>query len=271
LLRCYRCNFVAKQLWIIYIIIMNNNDTPRTNFIFVKAVLFSALIMLCILSSTVFALSADTLSVRPSRPTDVDSVIFTIRTFDHCSSTQYYHKNCTVNDSEIILFAEYEDKECRKSLSPIAPSIYSIASGPINAGTYKVYKTEDLYCKPGSICPAIAVNGEKTFLGEVTIKPVSGFEKKISERSEAAGRRKSLVTYSSARKEITFRLDKAQNVTVTAYIVNGEKSSELSSKKYLPAGAHSFHMDRQRFPSGIVVIHVKGENFSDVQMINLTK
>ena len=250
---------------------MNNNATSHTNLIIVKAVIFSALLVLCIFSSTVFALSSDTLSLKPSRPSELDSVVFTIRTFDHCSNTQYYNKNITVNDSQIILYAEYEDKECRKSLSPVGPSVYSIASAPINAGTYKVYKTEDIYCKSGRICPAIAVNREKIFLGEVTIKLINGFEKKISERSDAAGRQKSLVTYSSARKEITFRLDKAQNVTVTAYIVNGEKSSELSSKKYLPAGVHSFHVDRQRFPSGIVVIHVKGENFSDVQMINLTK
>jgi hypothetical protein len=239
--------------------------------IIVKAVIFAALIVLCIFSSTVFALSADTLSVKPSRPSELDSVVFTIRTFDHCSSTQYYNKNITINDSEIILYAEYEDKECRKNLSPMAPSVYSIASAPINAGTYKVYKTEDIYCKSGRICPAIAVNYKKELLGNITIKPMNAFEKKISERSDGATRQKSLVTYSSARKEITFRLDKAQNVTVTAYIVNGEKSSELSSKRYLSAGVHSFHVDRQRFPSGIVVIHVKGENFSDVQMINLTK
>jgi len=245
-------------------------DTIRR--IIAKAVMLIAITVMCTLAGTVFAVSgSDSLTLHPSRPTEIDSITFVVHTFDHCSTTQYYRKSVTVNDSEIILYAEYDEKDCRKSIGKIGTSSLSITTGPISAGTYKVYKTEDIYCKPGDICPAVAVTQGKEYLGDVTVSAASFFEKKAVERNETVTKQKSLVTYTASRKELTFRLDKAQNVTVTAYIVNGEKSSELSSKKFLPAGIHTFHMDRQRFPSGIVVIHIKGENFSDVQMINLAK
>lgn len=253
---------------------MNNNKAynPSISSMIAKAISFFAVIMICVLTNTVFAVSgSDSMTLQPQRPTETDSLTFLIRTPDHCSSTQYHRKNVTVNDSEIILYAEYDDRDCRKNINKVGPSLLSIVSGPINAGTYKVYKTEDVYCKPGDIYPAVAVTTAKEYLGQITIRAVGFFEKKAVDRNETTTKQKSLVTYTASRKELTFRLDKAQNVTVTAYIVNGEKSSELSSKRFLPAGIHTFHMDRERFPSGIVVIHVKGENFSDVQMINLTK
>lgn len=213
---------------------------------------------------------ADTVTVIPSKPSSDDSINFSLFNSSLCSCTEYFNKNVTVSDSTITLFAEYDDKNCNFNQCLKSGSTTLFSCGPIHAGKYKIFKSQDIYCPPGQPCPLIATPDRKELVGEVTVDAphlAKQSEKEIT-RSRSSS---SVLSYSSSEKMLTLRIAKAQFVMVTAYIINGEKTKEFSSKKYLPAGTHPFRMNLERFSSGVVVIHVKGENFSEVQMINLAK
>jgi hypothetical protein len=175
-----------------------------------------------------------------------------------------------VSESTITLFSEYDEKDCNFRNCPKTGSTTVFSCGPIRAGNYKIFKTDDMYCPPGQPCPLIATANRKEWVGDVTV--IAPRLAKQSERELNKPRHsQAVLSYSSAEKTLTLRIAKAQFVMVTAYIINGEKTKEFTSKKYLPAGTHPFRMKLERFSSGVVIIHVKGENFSEVQMINLAK
>jgi hypothetical protein len=241
-----------------------------------KYFLFMLLIVLaCSLvlakSSYLFASElTDSVTVAPVKPSANDSICFSLFNAAHCSCTKYYNKNVAVSESTITLFAQYDEKDCnlRECLKTGSTTLFY--SGPVQTGNYKIFKTEDIYCIPGQPCPLIATPDRKEWVGEVTItapRLAKQSEKEINKLLSSS----SVLSYSSANKMLTLRITKAQFVMVTAYIINGAKTKEFTSKKYLPAGIHPFRMNLERFSSGVVVIHVKGENFSEVQMINLAK
>jgi hypothetical protein len=213
---------------------------------------------------------ADSVTITPAKPSTNDSIYFSLFNAAHCSCTHYYNQNVAVSESTITLFAQYDEKDCnlRECLSTGSTAVFS--SGPIQAGIYKIFKTEDIYCPPGQPCPLIATPERNEWVGDVTItaSPLAKQSEKEISKSRTSP---AVLSYSSVNKMLTLRITKAQFVMVTAYIINGEKTKEFTSKKYLPAGTHPFRMDLERFSSGVVIIHVKGENFSEVQMINLAK
>lgn len=208
----------------------------------------------------------DTLTITPAKPTVNDSIYFSLFNVTHCSCTNYYNKNVVVSDSTITLFAEYDEKDCnlRECLKSGSTAVFS--SGSIHEGHYKIFKSEDIYCPSGEPCPLIATPDRKELIGEVTV-----YATHMAKKSSKSGPSPTVLSYSSNEKTLTLRITRAQYVMVTAYIINGAQTKEFTSKKYLPAGSHPFRMNLARFSSGVVVIHVKGENFSEIQMINLTK
>ena len=213
----------------------------------------------------------DTVTVIPQQPSATDSLVLTLRTDNHCCCTQYFNKKVTVSDSTINLFDSYDERNCPSCECLVGSSNIVFSSGAISPGKYKIIWSEDLYCPPGQICPAIAIHGAAAMVGEVTVKPATSIEDIFDSKIGKSKPTHSVLSYSAQEKKLILNLSKAQSVLVTAYIVNGEKSSELSSRKFLPAGIHSFKMDTQRFKSGVVILHVKGDDFSEVRMINLSK
>jgi len=216
---------------------------------------------------------SDTVTVVPVKPSENDSLTISLRTSNHCCCTQYTNQKVTVNDSAmaIYLFDSYNEQNCPSCECFVAGSTIKFSSGPIPAGKYRVFWSEDMYCPPGKICPAIAIPVHVVQVGEIIVTPEHSTDLIPDSKVTKSKQIHSVLSYSGADKRVILKLAKSQFVLVTAYVVNGEKSTEFSSKKYLQAGTHSFRMDQQRFKSGVVVIHVKGENFSEVRMINLTK
>lgn len=212
----------------------------------------------------------DAVRVNPVQPSTADSLVFNVLSVNHCCCTEYFNKKVSVSDSTITLFASYNDRNCQHCECLLDGSNNVFSCGPLKEGKYRILGSEDMYCPPGQICPAIDLPVRLLKLGEIKIKAAHSTDVFDAKNSKSKSSH-SMLWYSSTDKKITFKLSKAQYVLVTAYIVNGEKSTELSSKKFLPAGVHSFRMDQQRFKSGVMVIHVKGDDFSEVRMINLTK
>jgi hypothetical protein len=215
---------------------------------------------------------SDTVIVVPENPTISDSLIFNYHGTDHCCCAGLHNPKVTVSDSTISLFVSVDEEPCKACMCFAAGFNTTFSCQPIKAGKYKIFYSEDMYCPPGKMCAAIALVVRSRQVGEVVVRSSPKTTGQMSEPKKSRQKLpRQILSYSSAEKKLIIRITKPQYVTVTAYIVSGEKTTQLSSKRFLPAGSHSFNMDQERFASGVAVIHVKGENFSEVKMINFSK
>jgi hypothetical protein len=78
------------------------------------------------------------------------------------------------------------------------------------------------------------------------------------------------VSYIAAAGRLELSLDKAQNVSVSAFGLNGREIPALSSASWYNAGTHAIPLTRTSTAAGIVLLRVKGEHFSLTKRINLT-
>ena len=80
---------------------------------------------------------------------------------------------------------------------------------------------------------------------------------------------KSIISYSNLTKTIILNIPSSQNVSVSAYILNGRKVSQLSTKKFLPAGVHYLSLKNFPLSKGVIIFKVEGEQFSESKRINI--
>jgi hypothetical protein len=77
------------------------------------------------------------------------------------------------------------------------------------------------------------------------------------------------VIFNSATSSLQFALERPQNVRISAYLLNGKAVKELSSERFLAAGNHVVSFDRLRAMHCVLVVLVKGEDFSEIKRIRL--
>jgi hypothetical protein len=79
-----------------------------------------------------------------------------------------------------------------------------------------------------------------------------------------------IITFSASTKTLSIYIPKAQTVSVSAYVVNGQQISQLSRKKFMSAGTHTINLAKSSITNGVIVFRIDGSNFSCVKKINLT-
>jgi hypothetical protein len=89
--------------------------------------------------------------------------------------------------------------------------------------------------------------------------------------AKATVARTSAVTYAPAQQRLTISLSHGQYVNVNAYLLTGEKVEQLSARKFLSAGDHSYSMSRSRARAGVVLLRISGDDFSASKRIELLK
>jgi hypothetical protein len=82
--------------------------------------------------------------------------------------------------------------------------------------------------------------------------------------------KKAFISYAASTKTLTLVIPKAQNVNVSAHVLNGQTISRFSTRKFLTAGAHTIRLDNAALSTGVIVFSLVGEGFSIVKRINLT-
>jgi len=70
--------------------------------------------------------------------------------------------------------------------------------------------------------------------------------------------------------KIQFELERNQNILITIYNINGQSVQEWEPTQY-EQGNHSIKWDANSFPSGMYVIRIEGESFSDSRKMVLLK
>jgi hypothetical protein len=82
--------------------------------------------------------------------------------------------------------------------------------------------------------------------------------------------KKAFISYAASTKTLTLIIPKAQNVNVSAHVLNGQTISRFSTRKFLTAGSHTIRLDNAALSTGVIVFSLEGEGFSLVKKINLT-
>jgi hypothetical protein len=86
---------------------------------------------------------------------------------------------------------------------------------------------------------------------------------------KTADAKRPIITYTASTKTLMLNISRSQNVSVSAYVLSGQKISQLSTKKFLTAGMHSISLKNASLANGIIVFRVEGEGFSATKRINL--
>ena len=88
---------------------------------------------------------------------------------------------------------------------------------------------------------------------------------------EKAGQSKPVVTYMANSRTLRLVFDRAQSVSMSAYILNSRKVEQLSRKRFLAAGTYTIGLKSPRLSGGVIVFRVEGEGFCESVRINLAK
>jgi hypothetical protein len=101
------------------------------------------------------------------------------------------------------------------------------------------------------------------------IVPIAKVTAALPVQKKLTDAKKPVITYSASTKTLSLNIIKSQTVSVSAYVLSGQKISQLSTKKFLTAGMHSISLKNASLANGIIVFRVEGEGFSAVKRINL--
>jgi hypothetical protein len=101
------------------------------------------------------------------------------------------------------------------------------------------------------------------------IVPIVKVTAALPVQKKMADAKKPVITYSASTKTLSLNILKSQNVSVSAYVLSGQKISQLSTKKFLTAGTHAISLKNASLANGIIVFRVEGEGFSATKRINL--
>ncbi|NLD92236.1 MAG: hypothetical protein GX639_06155 [Fibrobacter sp.] len=96
--------------------------------------------------------SASQLIVTPAGPSIKDSLHFELIMSDHCCGTVYRDHRVDVTDTSVVLNFTFDEHLCSEAVCFTNMSSTTFVLRSIKAGWYKVYRSGQLYCPPGSSC-----------------------------------------------------------------------------------------------------------------------
>ncbi|MBN1127966.1 MAG: hypothetical protein JXA71_03210 [Chitinispirillaceae bacterium] len=82
---------------------------------------------------------------------------------------------------------------------------------------------------------------------------------------------KPVVTFNKDTKMLVIRIDRAQRLTVSAFVLTGKKVNKLSTEKFFAPGTHLISFNNRKLSNGVVIFKVEGNGFSESKIINLAR
>ncbi len=91
------------------------------------------------------------------------------------------------------------------------------------------------------------------------------------ERPEAGVEQAGVIQFSPKDQMLSIRVDRAQMVSIDAFLSNGRREGRLSTSRHFGPGVYRFSMDSESLGAGMVIVRVQGEDFEETRRINLTR
>lgn len=82
---------------------------------------------------------------------------------------------------------------------------------------------------------------------------------------------KPALEFNNETKTLVIRVNRAQRLTISAFILTGQKIDKLSCEKFLAPGTHLINFKNRKLTNGVVIFKVEGNGFSETKTINLAR
>ena len=82
---------------------------------------------------------------------------------------------------------------------------------------------------------------------------------------------KPALEFNSETKMLIIRVNRAQRLTISAFILTGKKINKLSCERFLLPGTHQISFNNPKLADGVVIFKVEGNGFSETKTINLAR
>jgi hypothetical protein len=79
------------------------------------------------------------------------------------------------------------------------------------------------------------------------------------------------IEFNSETKMLIIRVTRAQRLTISAFLVTGQKINKLSCERFLAPGTHRISFNNPKLAEGVVIFKVEGNGFSETKTINLAR
>jgi hypothetical protein len=80
-----------------------------------------------------------------------------------------------------------------------------------------------------------------------------------------------VLEFNHETRMLIIRIDRAQRLTISAFISTGKKANKLSCEKFLEPGTHLISFNNKKLADGVVIFKVEGNGFSETKTINLSR
>jgi hypothetical protein len=82
---------------------------------------------------------------------------------------------------------------------------------------------------------------------------------------------KSALEFNGETKMLIIRVNRAQKLKISAFILTGQKINKLSCERFLAPGTHQISFNNPKLAEGVVIFKVEGNSFSETKTINLSR
>jgi hypothetical protein len=88
---------------------------------------------------------------------------------------------------------------------------------------------------------------------------------------EGSGAHRPVVEFDRDKKMLVIRIDRAQRLTISAFVLTGQKMNKLTTEKFFAPGTHLISFNNRKLADGVVIFKVEGAGFSESKTINLAR
>jgi hypothetical protein len=122
----------------------------------------------------------------------------------------------------------------------------------------------------GPLTVTASLNGYRSSAVSYRLNARGGEQQRTSRAGTRLQTGQEILRYSPHARSLAIAIPSPQKVTISVYIINGQKVKQLSVEKHFSTGVHNYSLAEMRqFNSGLLVIEVQGETFSERKVINI--
>lgn len=218
------------------------------------------------IDGVVFSVSANKAYFKPG---DTLTVRYRIRNrtmgtvvYDFNSSCQFDIHVTSSRGTSLYSFLEKQTCGSRPSRITLRPSTETIMRFPSIPLTMKAADTLGIMAQMAGY-PLSAVELR------VVYAATTGAAEPVALEGRKSGR--PIVEFNHETRMLVIRLDCAQRLTISAFVLTGKKMNKLSCERFLAPGTHLISFNNRKLADGVVIFKVEGAGFSESKTINLTR
>jgi hypothetical protein len=162
-----------------------------------------------------------------------------------------------------ILYSLLQREACRGTPSrlELPPSIETVRDFP--PVFLQLKRTDTLFVKA-------QMAGYPLSMVPLRIVYKAAGESVAPEALEGATGHKPVLEFNHETRMLIIHLDRAQRLTISAFVSTGKKANKLTTEKFLEPGTHLISFNNKKLADGVVIFKIEGNGFSETKTINLS-